>query len=139
MLVGGMAVGMSGYPRFTRDVDFLVGDEAFEFHGPIVMPKPGLPVRYAGVTIDWVSLDGRERSVFEKFLVVPAEGEVPVMPVVPLVAMKLLAGRQKDQADIVELLKSGVDYLEVKMFLSDHFPNKRVLFAHLLRLSKTED
>ena len=31
-LVGGLAVGAHGYPRATKGVDFLVGDEAFEHH-----------------------------------------------------------------------------------------------------------
>lgn len=28
-LVGGLAVGLHGHPRATKDVDFLVGEEAF--------------------------------------------------------------------------------------------------------------
>ncbi|HSN99340.1 MAG TPA: hypothetical protein VLS89_13685, partial [Candidatus Nanopelagicales bacterium] len=32
-LVGGLAVGAHGHPRATKDVDFLVGDEAFAHHG----------------------------------------------------------------------------------------------------------
>jgi hypothetical protein len=32
VLVGGLAVGAHGFPRATKDVDFLVGDEAFERH-----------------------------------------------------------------------------------------------------------
>ena len=30
MLIGGVAVGLHGYPRATKDVDFLVGPEAFK-------------------------------------------------------------------------------------------------------------
>jgi hypothetical protein len=29
-LVGGLAVGLNGHPRATKDVDYLVGREAFE-------------------------------------------------------------------------------------------------------------
>jgi hypothetical protein len=29
-LIGGLAVGVYGHPRATKDVDFLVGTEAFE-------------------------------------------------------------------------------------------------------------
>ena len=32
-LVGGLAVGAHGYPRATKNVDFLVGEEAFLHHG----------------------------------------------------------------------------------------------------------
>ena len=30
VLIGGLAVGVHGHPRATKDGDFLVGDEAFE-------------------------------------------------------------------------------------------------------------
>ena len=33
VVVGGLAVGACGYPRATRDVDFLVGSEAFQSVG----------------------------------------------------------------------------------------------------------
>src|SRR5438477_162072 len=31
-VIGGLAVGANGYPRATKDVDFLVGDDAFVHH-----------------------------------------------------------------------------------------------------------
>ncbi len=34
-LVDGLAVGAHGYVRATKDVHFLVGDEAFEHHGSL--------------------------------------------------------------------------------------------------------
>lgn len=41
-LAGALAVGAWGYPRASKDVDFLVGDEAFERHeGGIVHDGPG--------------------------------------------------------------------------------------------------
>jgi hypothetical protein len=45
-VAGGLAVGANGYPRATRDVDFLVGNEAFEHHpGGLVTLKQGSPFR----------------------------------------------------------------------------------------------
>ena len=38
VVVGGLAVGAHGYPRATKDVDFLVGDEAFEHHPGGLLP-----------------------------------------------------------------------------------------------------
>lgn len=108
-LVGGLAVGVRGYIRNTGDVDFLVEEDAFEHHGMMVSPKPGLPIRWDDVQIDWVSLTEPERGVFEQFLQMPAEGEVPVVPAHVLVVMKAIAGRQKDLADMVELMKAGAD------------------------------
>ena len=42
--MGGLAVGANGFPRATKDVAFLVGDEAFERHpGGLVTFRPGVP------------------------------------------------------------------------------------------------
>src|SRR6185369_6865442 len=80
-LVGGLAVGAHGYPRATKDVDFLVGDEAFEHHaGGIVTMKPGIPIQIGGVLVDLLSAqpdDGALRDV----PVAPSGDEVPVAPV----------------------------------------------------------
>ena len=132
VLVGGLAVGINGYPRSTKDIDFMVGDEAFEFHGLIVEPKAGLPMRYSGIAIDWVSLEPDERAGLEEFLVDAIPGEVPVMQIEPLISMKLLAGRQKDNADIVELIKSGADIDSITTFVEDRFPKKLTLLRNLI-------
>jgi hypothetical protein len=42
-LAGGLAVGAHGYVRATSDVEFLVGDEAFEHQGSLVAFKAGVP------------------------------------------------------------------------------------------------
>ena len=139
VLVGGLAVGMHGYPRNTRDIDFMVGDEAFVFHGLLVEPRPGLPMKYSGVTIDWVSLEPNERSALEEFLVEASPGEVPVMGVVPLIAMKLIAARQKDKSDIVELIKAGTDLEALVSFVRERFPQKLSLLEHLMDTAKEEE
>ena len=60
-LVGGLAVGVHGHPRATRDVDFLVGDEAFEHHaGGLVTMKPGVPIQVDGVVVDHLSAQPSE-------------------------------------------------------------------------------
>jgi len=139
VLVGGLAVGARGYPRSTRDIDFMVGDEAFEFHGPLVFPKTGLPVKYSGIPVDWVSLEPGERDALEEFLVEASPGVVPIMPVEPLVAMKLLAGRQKDLADVVELVKSGIDVGAVAHFVAERFPEKTELLLRLVKVADEEE
>src|SRR5438046_7802019 len=56
VVVGGLAVGANGYPRATKDVDFLVGDEAFVRHaGGLVTMNPALPIEVNGVAIDYLS------------------------------------------------------------------------------------
>ena len=109
-LVG--ALGANAYrdrPRTTADIDFLVGDEAFEQHagGFVTMRVP--VIEFDGIDIDQVPLteslrviqDGLERAHH-------SEG-VPIAPVDTIVVMKLLAGRSQDLADVEAIIESGVD------------------------------
>ena len=139
VLVGGLAVGVNGYPRPTKDIDFLVSDDAFEFHGPLVTHRPGLPISYKGVGIDWVSLEPHERAALEEFLVVPGSDEVPVIPVEPLVAMKLLAGRHKDQSDVVEMVKAGADVEAILEFVGHTFPKLVPALDKLIKQAFSEE
>jgi hypothetical protein len=109
-LAGGLAVGAYGYPRTTDDVDFLVGDEAFVIHaGGLVTLKVPL-IAVGDIRVDLVSI---EESKGEGGLLRPAveappvSEQIPIVPLATLVYMKLKAGRQKDLADLVELLKRG--------------------------------
>src|SRR5437868_7442010 len=54
-LAGGLAVGAHGYIGATIDVDFLVGEEAFEHRGSLVAFKAGVPIEVDGVRIDYLS------------------------------------------------------------------------------------
>ena len=109
-LVG--ALGANAYrsrPRTTEDIDFLVGDEAFQKHegGFVTMRVP--VVEFDGIDIDQVPLtesllviqDGLERAHY-------SEG-VPIAPVDTIVVMKLLAGRTQDLADVEAIVESGAD------------------------------
>ncbi|MFN0121927.1 MAG: hypothetical protein ACKV2V_15645 [Blastocatellia bacterium] len=50
-LAGGLAAGAHGYVRATTDVDFLVGEEAFDHQGLLVAFKPGVPIEVDGIRI----------------------------------------------------------------------------------------
>jgi hypothetical protein len=54
-LAGGLAVGAHGYIRAASDVNFLVGDEAFDHHGVFMTFKPGVPIAVEGVCIGYLS------------------------------------------------------------------------------------
>ncbi|MBN1337305.1 MAG: hypothetical protein JXB39_15205 [Deltaproteobacteria bacterium] len=122
LLVGGLAVGAYGYPYATQDVDFLVGDDAFEFHGAIVLHAPGVPIQVGGVVIDYVSPDAH---VDQQRLIEEARGDrnLHVVPIEHLVYMKLVAGRQRDMAAIVGLLQAGMDAEGVRAFLAKAAPD----------------
>jgi hypothetical protein len=127
-LAGGLAVGAHGYPRTTDDVDFLVGDEAFEKHagGLVTLRLPLIAV--GNVRVDFVSLDDNQQERAEAREAVdhpPFSHEVPIVSLPMLLYMKLKAGRQKDIADVVELLKRGrIEIQIVDRYLQDHAPHQ---------------
>jgi hypothetical protein len=107
LLVGGLAVGAWGHPRATRDVDFLVGDEAFESHpGGLVTMKYGVPIQVGGVAVDLLSASANE---LEDALEPPRKGGVRVAPLPVLIYLKLKSPRPKDLADVVELIRLGIE------------------------------
>jgi hypothetical protein len=55
-LVGGLAAGARGRPRFTKDVDFLVGEEAFIRSGLIISFAKPMPLQAGDVAIDPIPL-----------------------------------------------------------------------------------
>jgi hypothetical protein len=119
VLVGGLAVGAHGHPRATKDVDFLVSEDAFEHHaGGVVTMKAGMPIQVDGVMVDFLSA---------KTMNVPLDAEtresrVPIAPISVLVHLKLLSPRRKDAADVVELVKVGIDTGVVRAYLEARAP-----------------
>jgi len=114
-LVGGLAVGAWGHPRATRGVDFLVGEEAFEHHpGGLVTMKYGVPIQVAGVPVDLVSASANR---CEDALEPAPGGGVPVAPLPVLIYLKLASPRPRDLADVIELIRLGVERDEVRAFL----------------------
>jgi hypothetical protein len=109
-LVG--ALGANAYrnrPRTTEDIDFLVGDEAFETHsaGFVTMRVP--VVEFDGVDIDQVPLTKALRVIEAGLNRAPLCDGVPIAPVDTIVIMKLVAGRTQDLADIEAIVDSGAD------------------------------
>jgi hypothetical protein len=109
-LVG--ALGANAYrnrPRTTEDIDFLVGDEAFQKHagGFVTMRVP--VVEFEGIDVDQVPLTDALRVVEEGLSRAFVSDGVPIAPVDTIVVMKLLAGRTQDLADVEAIIDSGAD------------------------------
>lgn len=123
-LVGGLAVCAYGYVRTTKDVDFLVTDDAFVVHpGGVVTIHAGAPVQVGTVPIDMLSqlrgetaLDGAIRDATET-------GGIRVVPLDCLIYMKLKSSRSKDFSDIVELLKVGHDIDLIRGMIGTNAPH----------------
>jgi hypothetical protein len=109
-LVG--ALGANAYrnrPRTTEDIDFLVGDEAFERHagGFVTMRVP--VVEFEGIDVDQVPLTEALRVIEGGLDQAHVSDGVPIAPLETIVIMKLLAGRTQDLADVEAMIESGAD------------------------------
>jgi hypothetical protein len=131
-VAGGFAVGAYGYIRATTDVDFLVGEEAFEHHGALVTFKPGVPIQVGGVLVDYLSAAALGKHLEETINHPTSAGELPVVSIEALIYMKLLAKRRKDLLDVTELLKAGADAKKIREYLQQHASEQLPLFESLL-------
>lgn len=136
VVVGGLAVGANGYPRATKDVDFLVGDEAFEHHpGGFVSMKPGVPIQINGVAIDLLSVQSGEEHLARAL-------EAPMGSVIEapqLVYLKLKSPRQKDRVDVIELVKAGIDIDACRKYLGTHAPDLVATFEDAVAKAAAEE
>ena len=138
VVVGGLAVGANGYLRNTNNLDFLVDNNAFIFADRVVYVRRDLPIKYFGSRVNWVSMSPSEEPVFGKFLLLPARDQVPIMPIEPLIGMKLIAARHKDRTDIIELVKVRSDLTSITEFVSTNIPHLLHLLNELIICAEEE-
>jgi len=121
VIVGGIAVGAYGAPRNTTDVDFLVGLEAFEASGALLVHRSGVPVRVGTVAVDL--LPAEEPLLEQELARAPEPGQsIPVVGLEVLVQMKLRALRPHDQDDVRRLIQAGADLGKIRAHLQQHEP-----------------
>jgi hypothetical protein len=140
VVVGGVAVSCNGYARTTSNVDYAVGPCAFEYRNKALFLRADLPVKYLGIPIHYVAPSNPfEQAMLEQYLVIPDKGQVPILPIKPLVVMKLISRRHKDLADLVELLKRWVKEIEdIRAFVSENLPAQKGMFDELVACSESE-
>lgn len=129
-LIGGLAVGVHGHPRATKDVDFLVGTEAFERTAPFLIYRTELvDVARIGFS-DLMAVPPEYPFLGEEM----AMGEgVPVISLNALILMKLLAFRKQDQADVQALLRLNETQIpNISDYLADHSPDLLVRLGSIL-------
>src|SRR5688572_12240680 len=136
VVVGGLAVGANGHPRATKDVDFLVGDEAFEVHGGgFVTMKPGVPIQINRVPIDLLSAEPGEEHLAEALS--GTAGSPIDAP--RLVYMKLKAGRLRDRGDIADLVNAGIDVDACRSYLASNAPRYVADFEAIIVKAASEE
>jgi hypothetical protein len=127
-LVGGLAVGLHGHPRATKDVDFLVGPEAFATTTPLLTFRDELAQVVQWGVINLIAALP-EDPVLMGEVIQGGQGFVPVVGIEVLVLMKLRPGRTQDLADIEALVRCGADVGAVLAFLKNNEPKHIPLFG----------
>ena len=119
-LIGGLAVGVHGHPRGTKDVDFLVGNEAFATTVPLLVYREELKELVRMGETDIMSVPPRYPALQDELRL---QDEIPVISLAGLVLMKLDANRPQDREDVRRLLSRAPErVLEVRDHLAEHAP-----------------
>lgn len=129
-LVGGLAVGVHGHPRATKDVDFIVGPEAFATTSPLLTFRAELKDVVQWGVIDLIAALPDDPVLMAE-LVEGSTGSVPVVGIEVLILMKLRASRTQDLADVEALVRAGADVAAVHAFLMEHEPRHLPAFGRL--------
>ena len=118
LIIGGLAVNHHGYARFTADVDLLVSKadampllRRFKQERGWRRHREGFKNTLLDVAVD-ICVEG-ERTSPHSVETFPAPAELrsvavrplPVPGLSELLALKVMSGRARDDADVVELLK----------------------------------
>ncbi|MBX2800520.1 MAG: hypothetical protein KTR31_22770 [Myxococcales bacterium] len=120
-LVGGLAVGLHGHPRATKDVDFLVGPEAFATTSPLLTFRDELAQVVQWGVIDLIAALPDDPLLAAE-VVQGTAGEIPVVGIEVLVLMKLRASRSQDLADVEALVRAGSDVSAILDYLRQYEP-----------------
>lgn len=121
VLIGGVALGVYGIERYTKDVDLAATQKSTASAEAALLDCDPRPLRIGGISIatstgvrvDLIDRRFEYRDLFEEAIKeAKARGavvrtdhhEVPVVPLAYLVAMKLIADRPQDEVDLQSML-----------------------------------
>lgn len=124
VLIGGAALQLFGSPRLTKDVDFAADElvKGIEILGPLDFG--GVTAKTpSGVPVDLVVRDDKYRRLYDAAIdhaICVEDVPIPVVPPEFMVALKMVAGRPKDDVDLeFLLLDSGVDYKKARAIVEE--------------------
>ena len=139
-LVGGLAIGAYGWPRATRDVDFLVDDGAWsKSESGVVILRAGIPVEAHGISIDTISVRDDERHLLAAIVRAEISEGIPVIAVEALVYLKLASPRSQDRQDVLNLVGAGLDLDRVRRYLDANAPKLSEKFEAIVRTARQEE
>ena len=99
--------------------------------------KPGIPIQIGGVLVDLLTAQADEGAL-GAVPVVRTGTEVPVAPIEALIHHKLKSPRLKDAADVIELLKAGIDRAKCRAWLAMNAPALGPQFEELVDRAQRE-
>lgn len=125
VLIGGAALQLLGSDRLTKDVDFAAERPLAGVTEYGMLDFGGIKAATAsGVPVDLVIRDDKYRGLYEAVIehATRVEGvPVPVARPEYLIAMKMVAGRPKDDVDLEFLLAdAGVDLERARAVVAEH-------------------
>ena len=138
-LIGGLAVNAHGRPRATTDVDYIVPRDAQEHLGV----GGALSRRLGVVTLDYDGISVDCLLVRDLFLLAELDTPVmvegfPVVSVEALVYLKLIANRNRDERDIIDLIESGINTESVKAYLGENAPSLVEDFEQVVAIARMD-
>lgn len=120
LLIGGLAVGIHGHIRTTKDVGFLVGREAFARTSPFLVYRDELKDLARVGETDITSVPEKYPSLAEELRL---EDDIPVISLQGLILLKLDANRAQDREDVRVLLSRSSGQLRaVRDHLQEQAP-----------------
>ena len=129
-LIGGLAVGVHGHPRTTKDVDFLVGPEAFETTEPFLVYREELKELARVGETDIMYIPDRFPGLSAELRL---EDDIPIISLRGLILMKLDAFRARDREDVRSLLRIHPSRIrEVRDYLQTEAPELLSRLAEVL-------
>jgi hypothetical protein len=136
VVIGDVAVVANGCLRPIERIQFLIGGEAFVRHASgLVTSRVDLPFQVNGVAVDFRS-PGDDEGFLEEALAAPP-GSVIDAPA--RVYLKLKSPRRKDEADVIELAKAGIDLEACRSYLSAHAPELVAAFEQAIQRASVEE
>lgn len=137
-LIGGVALSLYGIERYTKDVNFAVTQTQISKAQEILSDHDMKPLRLGGISVKTESglrVDLIDHRFEYRRLYETAIGHahrhgpmariqtvrVPVVSLPYLVAMKLIADRPQDEADLQRLFRQAeLDYAEARTIVFEH-------------------
>jgi len=121
-LAGGLAMQVWGSPRLTGDLD-VVANSGLGYQGP-ELSFGGVRTHERGIDLDVIVRDDEWQGLYEEALTEAVNVRGVPMPVITpeyLAAMKMVAGRTKDEGDVRYLvLMEGFDRKKAETIVRRH-------------------